>query len=111
VVKVSDPETHQSTARALNFQIVNADAYALWSVVAPTYGQSVDDPVNSTRRGLCALAQQQPTMAVNFLKQALSAGAEDKTTYHALASAYRAMGNIASAEEVEKHAATGPINR
>jgi hypothetical protein len=105
VVKISDPETHESTAQALNLQIVSADVYPLWTITAPTYGQSVDDAVNSTRRGLCALAQQQPTVAVKYLKLALQAGTEDKSTYHALASAYRAMGNIASADEAEKHAA------
>jgi Tfp pilus assembly protein PilF len=54
------------------------------------------------RRGLCALAQQQPAIAVSYLKLALEAGAADKTTYHALAAAYRETGNIASADEAEK---------
>jgi len=104
VVKITEPETHETSAQALNFQIIGTDAFPLWSIMASTYGQSMDDPINSTRRGLCALAQQQPAAAISYLKLALGAGAEDKATYHALASAYREMGNIALAEDAEKHA-------
>jgi hypothetical protein len=110
VVKVSDPETHESTTQALGFQIISSDAFPMWTIVAPAYTQNVDSSTNSTRRGLCALAQQQPAIAVSYLKQAVMAGAQDKSIYRALATAYRLMGNSASAEEAEKQAGSAPAS-
>jgi predicted Zn-dependent protease len=54
------------------------------------------------RRGLCALAQQQPQLAVFYLKQAVEAGTPDAAMYSALASAYRLAGNTTAALATEK---------
>jgi GWxTD domain-containing protein len=107
VVRVTDPETNESTSQAINFRLVGGDRHPLWNITNPSYTSSADSVVNLYRRGLCALAQQQPQIAVAYLKQAVDAGTPDAAMYSALASAYRLAGNETAAVATEKLARQG----
>jgi len=102
VIRVSDPETNESTSQAINFRLVGGDRQRLWDLTAPSYNARADSVVNLYRRGLCALAQQQPETAVAYLKQAVDANTPDAAMYSALASAYRLAGNTTAAAATEK---------
>jgi predicted Zn-dependent protease len=61
------------------------------------------------------LSQQQPQIAVAYLKQAVDAGTPDAAMYSALASAYRLAGNTTAAAAIEKQrdsalAQRGPVS-
>jgi GWxTD domain-containing protein len=107
VVRVTDPESKESTTQAINFRLIGGDRHPLWNLTAPTYTNSADSVVNLYRRGLCALAQKQPQEAVAYLKQAIDAGKPDAAIYTALASAYRLAGNETAAVATEKLAKQG----
>jgi GWxTD domain-containing protein len=102
VIHVTDPESNETTSQAINFRLVGGDRHALWNVTNPSYTRAADSVVNLYRRGLCALAQQQPLAAVAYLKQAVDAGTPDAAMYTALASAYRLSGNASAALATEK---------
>jgi GWxTD domain-containing protein len=102
VVHVTDPDTNENTSQAINFRLVGGDRQPPWNLTAPSYTSSADSVVNLYRRGLCALAQQQPQIAVAYLKQAVDAGTPDAAMYSALASAYRLAGNATAAVATEK---------
>jgi GWxTD domain-containing protein len=102
VIRVTDPETHETTSQAINFRLIGGDRHPLWNITNPSYTGTADSAVNLYRRGLCALAQQQPQSAVTYLKQAVDAGTPDATMYSALASAYRLSGNASAAIATEK---------
>jgi GWxTD domain-containing protein len=102
VVRVTDPETRGSTSQAINFRLIGGDRRSLWNLTSPSYTATADSTVNLYRRGLCALAQQQPQAAVAYLKQAVEAGVPDAAMYSALASAYRLAGNTTAAAATEK---------
>ena len=102
VIHVTDPESKDSTSQAINFRLAGGDRHLLWNLTSPSYTGSADSAVNLYRRGLCALAQQQPQMAVLYLKQAVDAGMPDAPMYTALASAYRLAGNTSAAAATEK---------
>ena len=102
VIRVTDPETNESTSQAINFRLVGGDRQPLWNLTNPSYTSAADSAVNLYRRGLCALAQQQPQSAVAYLKQAVDAGTPDAGMYSALASAYRLAGNAPAAVATEK---------
>ena len=102
VIRVTDPESHEATSQAINFRLVGGDRHPLWNLISPSYTSSADSVVNLYRRGLCALAQQQPQLAVFYLKQAVEAGTPDAAMYSALASAYRLTGNTTAALATEK---------
>ena len=102
VIRVSDPETNESTSQAINFRLVGGDRQRLWDLTAPSYNARADSAVNLYRRGLCALAQQQPGTAVAYLKKAVDADTPDAAMYSALASAYRLAGNTTAAAATEK---------
>ena len=102
VIHVTDPESNESTSQAINFRLVGGDRHPLWNLVSPSYTSSADSVVNLYRRGLCALSQQQPQLAVAYLKQAVEAGTPDAAMYSALASAYRLAGNTTAATDTEK---------
>jgi GWxTD domain-containing protein len=102
VIRVTDPETHQTTSQAINFRLIGGDRHPLWNITNPSYTGTADSAVNLYRRGLCALAQQQPQSAVTYLKQAVDAGTPDAAMYSALASAYRLSGNASAAVATEK---------
>ena len=107
VIRVTDPESNESTTQAINFRLVGGDRQQLWNLTNPSYTSSADSVVNLYRRGLCALAQQQPQIAVAYLKQAVEAGTPDAAMYSALASAYRLAGNETAAVATEKLARQG----
>jgi GWxTD domain-containing protein len=102
VIRVTDPETNESTSQAINFRLIGGDRQLLWNLTSPSYTSSADSVVNLYRRGLCALSQQQPQIAVAYLKQAVDAGTPDAAMYSALASAYRLAGNTTAAAATEK---------
>ena len=102
VIRVTDPESNESTSQAINFRLVGGDRHPLWNITSPSYTSSADSVVNLYRRGLCALAQQQPQIAVAYLKQAVEAGTPDAAMYSALASAYRLAGDATAALATEK---------
>jgi hypothetical protein len=102
VIHVTDPETHESTSQAINFRLAGGDSQPPWGLTVPSYTSSADSVVNLYRRGLCALAQQQPQAAIAYLKQAVDAGTPDAAMYSALASAYRLAGNTTAATATEK---------
>ena len=107
VIRVTDPESNESTTQAINFRLVGGDRQQLWSVSNPSFTSSADSAVNFYRRGLCALSQQNPQAAVAYLKQAVDAGSPDKAMYTALASAYRLAGDETAAVATEKLARQG----
>ncbi len=102
VIHVTDPENNETTSQAINFRLVGGDRHPLWDLTSPSYTRSADSVVNLYRRGLCALAQQQPQLAIAYLKQAVEAGTPDAAMYSALASAYRLAGNTTAATATEK---------
>jgi GWxTD domain-containing protein len=102
VIRVTDPETNETTSQAINFRLVGGDRQLLWNITNPSFAGTADSAVNLYRRGLCALAQQQPQSAVAYLKQAVDAGTPDAGMYSALASAYRLAGNASAAVATEK---------
>jgi GWxTD domain-containing protein len=102
VIRVTDPENNETTSQAINFRLVGGDRHPLWNLSSPSYTSSADSAVNLYRRGLCALAQQQPQIAVSYLKQAVETGTPDAVMYTALASAYRLAGNATAAVATEK---------
>ena len=102
VIRVTDPETNDSTTQAINFRIGGGERHLLWNLIAPSYTNAADSAMNLYRRGLCALSQQQAQMAVAYLKQAVETGAPDASMYGALASAYRLAGNATAATATEK---------
>lgn len=107
VVRITDPENNESTTQAINFRLVGGDRHPLWYITNPSYTSAADSVVNLYRRGLCAMAQQQPQIAVAYLKQAVDAGPPDAAMYTALASAYRLAGNETAAVATEKLARQG----
>jgi GWxTD domain-containing protein len=107
VVKITDPESNESTSQAINFRLAGGDHQQLWNLTNPSYTSGADSSINLYRRGLCALAQQQPQVAVGLLKQAVDAGPADTAMYSALASAYRLAGNVTAAVATEKLAREG----
>jgi GWxTD domain-containing protein len=102
VVHVTDPESNDSTSQSINFRLTGGERHPLWNVTSPSYTGSADSVVNLYRRGLCALAQQQPQIAVAYLRQAVDAGTPDAAIYSALAAAYRLAGNTTAATATEK---------
>jgi predicted Zn-dependent protease len=94
--------TYESRSPAIIFRLVGGDRQPLWNLTNPSYTSAADSAVNLYRRGLCALAQQQPQSAVAYLKQAVDAGTPDAGMYSALASAYRLAGNASAAVATEK---------
>ena len=107
VIRVTDPESNESTTQAINFRLAGGDRQQLWSITNPSFTSSADLAVNLYRRGLCALSQQHPQAAVAYLKQAVDAGNPDKAMYTALASAYRLAGDETAAVATEKLARQG----
>jgi GWxTD domain-containing protein len=107
VIKITDPENNESTSQAINFRLTGGDHQQVWRLTNPSYTSNADSVVNLYRRGLCALAQQQPQIAVAYLKQAVDAGTPDAAMYSALASAYRLAGNETAAVATEKLARAG----
>jgi hypothetical protein len=107
VVKVTDPGSNESTSQAINFRLAGGDHQQLWNLTSPSYTSNADSAMNLYRRGLCALAQQQPQIAVALLKQAVDTGTPDAAMYSALASAYRLAGNETAAVATEKLAREG----
>ena len=89
VIHVTDPESNETTSQAVNFRLYGGDRHQLWNLTSPSYTKSADSVMNLYRRGLCAIAQQQPQVAINYLKQAVEAGNPDPAMYSALASAHR----------------------
>ena len=102
VVKVTDPESSRSASQSINFRLTGGDHPPLFRITSPSYTTAADSATNLYRRGLCALAQQQPQAAVTLLKQAIDVGKPDAAMYSALASAYRLTGNAAAAVLIEK---------
>jgi GWxTD domain-containing protein len=102
VIRVTDPATNETTSQAINFRLIGGDRHPLWDITSPSYTNNADSAVNLYRRGLCALAQQQPQIAIAYLKQAVDAGTPDAAMYSALASAYRLAGNASAAVATEK---------
>jgi hypothetical protein len=102
VIRVTDTESNESTSQAINFRLVGGDRQQFWNLTNPSYTSNADSAVNIYRRGLCALEQQEPQLAVAYLKQAVDAGKPDAAMYSALASAYRLAGNTSAAVATEK---------
>ena len=102
IVRVTDPESKDTTTQAINFRLMGGERQPMWSLTSPSYTGSADSGVNLYRRGLCAMALQEPLLAVTYLKQAVDAGTPDAPMYSALATAYRLAGNITAAAATEK---------
>jgi GWxTD domain-containing protein len=101
VIRVTDPESHESTSQALNFQISTTDSYPLWTIISPSYANP-SNMTNLYRRGLCALAQQNAALATEYLKEAKETGLADSAVLRALARAYRLAGDVNNATAVEQ---------
>ena len=71
VVRVNDAENNESTTQAVNFRLEGGDRRPLWNITSPSYTNTADSVVNLYRRGLCAMAESQPQLAVAYLKQAV----------------------------------------
>jgi GWxTD domain-containing protein len=110
VVKITDPESNETTSQAINFRLVGGDRQQFWSLTSPSFTNNADSAVNLYRRGLCALSQQQAQIAVPLLKQAIDAGTPDAAMYSALASAYRRAGNETAAVATEKQRDNVPVH-
>jgi GWxTD domain-containing protein len=110
VVKITDPESNETTSQAINFRLVGGDRQQFWSLTNPSFTNNADSAVNLYRRGLCALSQQQAQIAVPLLKQAIDAGTPDAAMYSALASAYRRAGNETAAVATEKQRDNVPVH-
>lgn len=111
VVKVTDPETGQSTAEAINFDYHGPDAFPLWTARADTFGKYPDNRVNLYRSGLCALAQGDATLAIRYLKPLGETGVETHDALDALSRAYRMAGQADLASATEKRRDTLPVQK
>jgi GWxTD domain-containing protein len=109
VVKITDPESNESTSQAINFRLAGGDRQQFWSLTNPSFTNNADSAVNLYRRGLCALSQQQAQIAVPLLKQAVDTGTPDAAMYSALASAYRRAGNETAAVATERQRDNVPV--
>jgi hypothetical protein len=76
--------------------------------VSPSFHR-INDPLDAFRRGQCALSQHDRALAVYHLRQSIAAGYPPREAYTALAVAYREAGNVAAAEDAEKHAGNSPL--
>ncbi|MGC2404208.1 MAG: GWxTD domain-containing protein [Acidobacteriaceae bacterium] len=108
VVKVTDPETGQSTAEAVNFDFHGPDAFPLWTAHADTFGKHPDNNVNLYRSGLCALAQGDAILAIRYLKPLGETGVETHEALDALSRAYRMAGQTDLASATERRRDTLP---
>jgi len=108
VVKVTDPESQQSTAEAINFTLHNPDASPLWTARADSFGKRPDDALNLYRSGLCALAQGDSALAIRYLKPLGETGFETHEALDALSRAYRMAGLTDLALAAEKRRDTLP---
>jgi hypothetical protein len=111
VVKITDPETQQSTAEAVNFSLRGPDAFPLWTARADSFGKHPDDAVNLYRSGLCALAQGESALAIRYLKPLGQSGIETHEALDALSRAYRMAGQTVLALAAEKRRDTLPAQR
>jgi GWxTD domain-containing protein len=111
VVKVTDTESQQSTAEAINFTFRGPDAYQLWTARADSYGKAVDSSLNLYRAGLCALGQGDAAMAIHYLKPLGESGLETHDGLDALSRAYRMAGQTDLALAAEKRRDTLPAQR
>jgi GWxTD domain-containing protein len=111
VVKVTDPETQQSSAEAINFAIRSEDSSPLWVARADSFGQHPDNNVNLYRSGLCALAQGDSSLAIKYLKPLGESGIETHESLDALSRAYRMAGQTELALATEKRRDTLPVQR
>jgi GWxTD domain-containing protein len=111
VVKITDPETQQSTAEAVNFTLRGPDAFPLWTARADTFGKYPDNAVNLYRSGLCALAQGESALAIRYLKPLGQSGVETHEALDALSRAYRMAGQTDLALAAEKRRDTLPAQR
>jgi hypothetical protein len=103
VIRMTDPESQETTSQALNFEIETAEYHSLWTIVSPSFSTSSNAAFNQYRMGLCALAQNQSTAAIRYLKAAVAnGGSPDGHVYGVLAAAYRMSGDTQAAVEVEK---------
>ncbi|HTF62983.1 MAG TPA: hypothetical protein VK638_09760, partial [Edaphobacter sp.] len=107
VIQITDPADGTRVSQALNLAIANPRS-PLWTVVSPSFHR-VNDPLDAFRRGQCALSQHDRALAVYYLRQSIAAGYPAKEAYTVLAVAYREAGNVAAAEDAEKHAGNTPL--
>jgi GWxTD domain-containing protein len=111
VVKITDPETQQSTAEAVNFTLRGPDAFPLWTARANSFGKHPDSVLNLYRSGLCALAQGDSALAIRYLKPLGESGVETHDALDALSRAYRMAGQTDLALAAEKRRDTLPAQR
>jgi len=111
VVKVTDPETQQSTADAVNFTLRGPDAVPVWTARAGSYGKHPDSSLNLYRSGLCALAQGDSALAIRYLKPLGETSLETREALDALSRAYRMAGQTDLALATEKRRDTLPVQR
>jgi GWxTD domain-containing protein len=104
VIQLTDSVDGSHVSQALNLTITNPRA-PLWTVVSPSFHR-INDPLDAFRRGQCALSQHDRALAVYYLRQSIAAGYPPKEAYTLLAMAYREAGNVAAAQDAEKHAST-----
>lgn len=102
VIQVTDPADGTHVSQALNLSLANPRA-PLWTVISPSF-HGANDPMDTFRRGQCALSQHDRALAVHYLRQSIDAGYPPKEAYTLLAAAYREAGNLAAAQDAEKHA-------
>jgi hypothetical protein len=107
VIQLTDPADGSHVSQALNLSIANPRA-PLWTVVSPSF-HHINDPLDTFRRGQCALSQHDRALAVYYLRQSIAAGYPPKEAYTLLAAAYREAGNLSAAADAEKHAGTDPL--
>ena len=103
VIRATDTESNETASQAINFRLAGDTRQPPWIILSPSYSTAPDSAINLYRRGLCAMAQQQPQAAIAYLKQAVEVGTPDASFYSALASAYRLAGNASAASATEKH--------
>jgi GWxTD domain-containing protein len=111
VVKVTDPDTQQSSAEAVNFTLRAEDAFPLWTARADSFGRHPDSTLNLYRSGLCALAQGDSVLAIKYLKPLGESGVESHETLDALSRAYRMAGETELALATERRRDTLPVQR
>lgn len=111
VVKVTDPDSHQTTAEAVNFTLRSAEASSLWTARGDSFGKQPDNATNLYRSGLCALAQGDADQAIRYLKPLGETGAETHDALDALSRAYRLAGQTELAQAAERRRDTLPAQQ
>lgn len=101
VIRTSTSAPEQTAYQSLNFEVAPASTQipTLWTVDLPS---STDAATDLYRRALCALANNNAQLAAAYLEKSVTLSPQSASLYRALAEAYRAKGDTASAQRAEQ---------